>query len=60
MVKEDPAGEADDRGLHKKRERRVRQGKVAVRHLAEGDALRGVEDVAQIEQDRDVRVLPQH
>jgi hypothetical protein len=60
VVKENAAGETNDRGLREKRERRMRQGKVAVGHLAEGDALRGVENVAEIEQNRDVRILPEH
>ena len=60
MVKKDPARQADDCGLHEKSERRVRQGKVAIGHLAESDALRGVEDIAEIEEHRDVRVLPKH
>ena len=37
-MKEDAARETNDRGLNEKRERRMGQGKVAVRHLAEGDA----------------------
>ncbi len=60
VVKKDPARQADDRGLDEKRERRVRQGEVAIGHLAEGDALRGVENVAEIEEHRDVRILPKH
>ena len=58
-MKENAAGETNDRGLNQKRERRMREGKVAVRHLAEGDALGGVENVAEIEEDGDVRVLPE-
>jgi len=50
----------NDRGLDEKREWRVGQGKVAVGHLTEGNAFRGVEDVAEIEEHRDVRVPPEH
>jgi len=56
VVKENAARQANDRGLDEKREGRVRQGKVTVWHLAEGDALCGVEDVAEIEEHRDVCV----
>jgi hypothetical protein len=59
VVKEDATRETNDRGLKKKSERRVRQWEVAVGNLAEGDALGGVEDVTEIEEDGDVRVLPQ-
>ena len=57
-MKEDAARDADDGGLDEKREWRVRQGKVAIGYLAEGDALRSVENVAEIEEHRDVCVLP--
>ena len=60
MVKKDPARQADNRGWKKKRERRVREWKVAIGHLPEGDALRSVENVAEIEEHRDVRILPKH
>ncbi len=60
MMEENAAREANDGRLNEEGERRVRQGKVAVRHLALGDARRGVENVAEIEQDCYVRVLPQH
>src|SRR5208337_2580197 len=54
VVKKNAAGDADDGGLDEKGEGCVREGEVAVGNLAEGDALRGVEDVAEIEEDRDV------
>ena len=59
-MKNHAARQANDRRLHEKRQRRVRQGKIAVGNLAEGDALGGIQNVAEIEENGDVRVLPKH
>ena len=59
-MKDDAARKTDDRGLNEKRQGRVRQGKIAVGNLAEGDALGSIENVAEIEENGDVRVLPKH
>ena len=56
----DTPGEADDDGLNEKRERRMGEGKVAIRHLAERNAGCGVEHVAQVPQDCNVRVLTEN
>ncbi len=59
VMKEDAAGEPDDGCLDEECERRVGEGEIAIGKLAVGDARGGVEYVAEVPEDGDVRILPE-
>jgi hypothetical protein len=59
-MEEDPPGKPDDGCLNQKRERRMGEGEIAIRHLPQGDARGAVKNVAQVPQNGKVRVLPQN
>ncbi len=54
------AGQLDDCCLNQECHRRMREREIAVGNIAERDAIRILEGVAEIPQDREVRVLPNH
>ena len=58
-MKNNTTGKTNNCGLREKRERRMREGKVAVGHLTERDALSSVENVAEIEENGYVCILPE-
>jgi len=59
VVEVDAAGELDDCCLNDEGEGRVGEGEVAIRELAEGDAIAAVEEVAEVPEDGYVGVLPE-
>jgi hypothetical protein len=60
VVEKNPSGEAHDGGLDEERERRVNQRKIAIGHLPKSDAKAGVQRVACVPQDGQMRVLPKN
>ena len=59
-MEEEPAKEPDDCRLNQKRARRMNEGKIAIRHLPERDAQAGIEGIAYVPEDSNVRVLPEN
>ena len=59
-MKENAAGESDEGGLGQERERSVGKGKVAVRYLAQRNAIRVFQDVTEIPEHCESGVLPYH
>jgi hypothetical protein len=59
LAEDDAAEDFDDRGLNQERYWRMSEGKIAVRHLADGESEGVVEQVAEVPEEADVGVLPE-
>jgi hypothetical protein len=57
-VKKDAPGEADEGGLNQECKWRMGKGEVAIGHLPLGHTNCTIEDITQVPQDHQMRVLP--
>src|SRR2546429_5811703 len=57
-VPKDTPAELDDRGLNQKSQRWIWKGEIAIRHITQRHAICILEDVAEIPQNREPRILP--
>ena len=58
VVKEDPAGELDQERLNQKSSGSVRKRKIAIRKIAEGNPVGVFQNIAEVPENREPRILP--